>query len=417
MSMDQKSSRKTVLVVDDVPENIAIVVSVIKDSHKVQTALDGESALALVAGARNKPDLILLDIQMPRIDGFEVCQRLKSDPKTRDIPVVFLTSLSSHIDEARGLAVGAVDYIYKPFSPSIVKMRVATHLNLKESREQLEYQNRNLQEALDQLRQTQLELVRRERLASLGTLVAGVAHELNTPIGTCLTAATTMLDNARQLAAELTSDKVKRSSIESLLPRILQAGELLERNLNRTGQIVTDFQQLAVDHTGEQRRSFDLRKLVNERVEAHLLRFQGTEHRIVQDIPAGITMDSYPFPLGQALGILLTNAFVHGFSNRAPGTVRITAEIVTGDRVRLMIFDNGHGIPTENLPRIFDPFFTTRLGQGGSGIGLHTVYGITTRTLGGQISAISTPGAGATFTVEIPRVAPELASLEPSRNG
>jgi putative two-component system response regulator len=157
LGMSEDRKKKTILVVDDIAENIAIAANVLKDTYKVQTAINGERALDLVIGAQRKPDLILLDVQMPDMDGFEVCRRLKSNAKSRDIPVIFLTSLSDHLDEAHGFTVGAVDYIHKPFSPAIVKVRVATHINLKEARDQLELQNQTLEE---KVRRRTLEIAR-----------------------------------------------------------------------------------------------------------------------------------------------------------------------------------------------------------------------------------------------------------------
>ena len=155
--MNEGGNKKTILVVDDIAENIAIAANVLKDTFKVQTAINGERALNHVIGAKRKPDLILLDVQMPGMDGFEVCRRLKSNLESRDIPVIFLTSLSDHLDEAHGFTVGAVDYIHKPFSPAIVKMRVATHISLKEARDQLEQQNQTLEE---KVRMRTLEIAR-----------------------------------------------------------------------------------------------------------------------------------------------------------------------------------------------------------------------------------------------------------------
>ncbi|MBK9441863.1 MAG: two-component system response regulator [Comamonadaceae bacterium] len=176
MCMDNVGKKKTVLVVDDVPENIAIANSVLKDSYKVQTALDGATALDLVLGARRRPDLILLDIQMPGMDGYEVCRRLKNDPKSRSIPVIFLTALADQMDEARGFVAGAVDYIHKPFSPAIVRARVATHLSLKEAHDQLENQNQMLEEKVKD-RTAEIALVQGVTIGAMAALAEARDNE------------------------------------------------------------------------------------------------------------------------------------------------------------------------------------------------------------------------------------------------
>lgn len=203
--------RKTVLVVDDVPENIAIAISVLKSTYKVQTAIDGESALDLVIGARRKPDLILLDIQMPGIDGYEVCRRIKSDPQCSGIPVIFLTSLADHLDEARGFMVGAVDYIHKPFSPAIVQVRVATHLSLKDARDQLEDQNHLLEERVRE-RTREIALVQGVTIGAMASLAEARDNETGNHINRTqryIESLAHSLCKQPRFAAELTPDVIE----------------------------------------------------------------------------------------------------------------------------------------------------------------------------------------------------------------
>ncbi|WP_353065849.1 response regulator [Tunturibacter psychrotolerans] len=151
-------NQKTVLVVDDAPANIQIVNSILKDLYKIRIATNGSKALELVK-VMPLPDLILLDVVMPEMDGYEVCTRLKLDPETRDIPVIFLTGQTEVEDETKGFEVGAVDYIHKPFSPAVVKARVQTHLALRGIREQLAQQLRDIQKELETARQIQLSIL------------------------------------------------------------------------------------------------------------------------------------------------------------------------------------------------------------------------------------------------------------------
>ena len=156
--MNEADQRKTVLLVDDAPANIQVVTSILKDIYKIRVATNGAKALALAKDAP-LPDLVLLDVMMPEMDGYEVCTRLKADPETRDIPVIFLTGQTEIEDETRGFEVGAVDYIHKPFSPAVVKARVQTHLVLRGIREQLAQQLLTIQKELETARQIQMSIL------------------------------------------------------------------------------------------------------------------------------------------------------------------------------------------------------------------------------------------------------------------
>ena len=159
--MSDKGRKNTILLVDDSPENIDLLGDVLKQDYEIKVALSGEKALK-IAGSKNLPDIILLDIMMPGMDGYEVCRRLKSDAKTQDIPVIFVTSMSEVEDETKGLEVGAIDYITKPISPAIVKARVKNHLELKEAREYLKNQNEILELRVEERTREVLELQRVE---------------------------------------------------------------------------------------------------------------------------------------------------------------------------------------------------------------------------------------------------------------
>ncbi|MCU0841619.1 MAG: PAS domain S-box protein [Thiobacillaceae bacterium] len=267
--------------------------------------------------------------------------------------------------------------------------------------------NAQLKEALDTLQHAQDELVRSEKLASLGALVAGVAHELSTPLGNSLTVATTLAERTQQFTREVESGALRRSALNDYVRQSEQASQLLTRSLFQASELISHFKQVAVDQTSAQRRPFDLAEVVGEMALTLQPQFKKTTHQVELLIPAGIRMDSYPGPLGQVIGNLLTNALLHAFEGVEAGRVRIEAEPIGEGSVRMMVVDDGNGISAEHLSRIFDPFFTTRMGRGGSGLGLHIVYSIVTRMLGGRIFVTSHPGQGTQFTLELPLVAPE----------
>ena len=257
-----------------------------------------------------------------------------------------------------------------------------------------------LRHALEDLRETQSTLVRREKLAGLGAMVAGIAHELSTPLGNCVMLASTMRE---QMAAMRSAGRV-----DELVALLADALPVLERNLSRASRLIASFKQVSVDRTSERRRRFDLRTTVQETLDALSPTLGKTRHRVVLEVTEGLELDSYPGALSQVLTNLVGNAVTHGFEGRLEGgTIRIAAMATEGGMVSLSVSDDGRGIAAEHQDRLFDPFFTTRLGRGGSGLGLHLVYSLVTSVLGGSVGVESAPGAGARFTLRLPRVAPQ----------
>ncbi len=267
-----------------------------------------------------------------------------------------------------------------------------------------------LSTALDTLSLTQQELARRDKLAALGTLVAGVAHELNTPIGNSLVVATTMAEHANALEANM-ADGLRRSNLEGYLERAHEANDILVRNLHRAAALVASFKQLAVDHAASQRRIFSLSDLLAELALALRINIGQRPIDIALEVDPGLSMDSYPGPLSQVLGSLFDNCLIHAFEGKQAGTIGIGASARGDGLVAISVADNGAGIAPELTARVYDPFFTTRLGSGGSGLGLHVTHNIVTGVLGGRIELHSEVGAGSTFTLALPTVAPGFVTV------
>ncbi|MDT9001109.1 two-component regulator propeller domain-containing protein [Paucibacter sp. APW11] len=261
-------------------------------------------------------------------------------------------------------------------------------------------------EAYHRLKLTQTQLVAQEKLAALGALVAGVAHELNTPIGNSLLVASTLRDASEEFVQQARSGGLRRSELERYCDNASASSSLLLRSLSQAAELISSFKQLAVDQTSDQRRPFELRQLCEELALTFASRLRREEHRLELAIEPGIAMDSFPGPLGQVLGNLIMNALVHAFEGRKHGLLQLQGQRLGSDRVQISFRDDGRGIAAEHLGRIFDPFFTTKLGQGGSGLGLHISYTIVSSLLGGSIRVSSSPGQGACFTIELPLVAP-----------
>lgn len=260
--------------------------------------------------------------------------------------------------------------------------------------------------ALSNMQSAQEGLVQAEKMASLGRLVAGVAHELNTPIGNIVMVASTQQEVAQQLDQAVASGVLTRTALTSLAGRIDEGAGLMLNSARRAAELIQNFKQVAVDQTTDQLRDFDLARQIAEMLSviAHIL--AKTPIKLVQDLEPGITMRSYPGPLGQVITNLVMNAAKHGFNNTQPGTITVTCAR-DGERACITVMDDGVGIPPENVGKIFDPFFTTKLGQGGTGLGLHISHNMVYGPLGGRITVHSTPAVATRFTLHLPFTAPD----------
>ncbi|THF63679.1 PAS domain S-box protein [Pseudothauera nasutitermitis] len=265
--------------------------------------------------------------------------------------------------------------------------------------------NEELGAALAELQRAQEELLRAEKMAALGALVAGVAHELGTPLGNSLMAANTVADHTRALRRELEGG-LRRSTLDQYLADTESGTHIIERNLERASELVTSFRQVAVDQSSSQRRAFLLDEVVEEIALTLRPSFKHQPWTFETEVESGLRLDSYPGPLGQVIANLVTNATVHAFEGRADGTVKVSGRADGDGAVIIEVRDDGRGIPAEMQRRIFDPFFTTRMGQGGSGLGLHIVQNLVSNLLGGTVVVDSRPGGGTCMRVRIPREAP-----------
>ena len=261
--------------------------------------------------------------------------------------------------------------------------------------------------ALRHLRETQDSLIEAEKLAALGRMVAGIAHEVNSPVGISLTIATTLQQKASQFAAEAARGDLRRSSLNAFLDLVQDASVQLVNNLGRSAERIQSFKQVALDHSQSSRRSFDASALT-EQVLSHLDR-DTKPHAITLSFQCerDLMMDSYPGPFGQVLNHLVINAMTHAFPDGIDGTIDIRMAALGPDQVELRIADNGCGMAPEIKRLAFDPFFTTRRHFGAAGLGLHVVYTIVAERLGGRLSLESEPGQGTTVSLILPRAAPD----------
>ncbi|MBK1841130.1 PAS-domain containing protein [Azospirillum sp. YIM B02556] len=270
-----------------------------------------------------------------------------------------------------------------------------------------------LEHAYADLKETQASLVQAEKMASLALLVAGVAHEINTPIGIAFGCATHLSGRTAMLAEAFERGTMRKSDLAAYVATAGESSRLIEQNLTRAAELIQSFKRVAVDQTSEERRRFDLLAYLEEVVTSLGPTLRKSPHRVAVACSPGIVMDSFPGALSQVVTNLMMNALTHAFPADSRGHMVIDVDEAAEGEVEIRFADDGIGIAAENLPRVFEPFFTTRRGAGGSGLGLHIVFNLTTQSLGGRISVDSVPGDGTTFTLRIPKIAANPQSPHP----
>jgi C4-dicarboxylate-specific signal transduction histidine kinase len=270
----------------------------------------------------------------------------------------------------------------------------------------LDQSNRELHESLHELRAAQEQLVHAEKMAALGGLVAGVAHEINTPLGIGVTAASYLEQETKRLGVELEEKRLTAESLHRFRQSALESCQLILRNLMRADKLVKSFKQVAVDQSSEQRRRIDLLAYLQEIMSSLHPSLKRTQHVVDIQVPEGVTLETYPGALYQIIVNFVLNSLMHGFPGRNDGHITISAQR-NGEQVVLRYRDDGVGMPDEVRKKIFEPFFTTRRGEGGSGLGMHIVWNLATQLLKGTIVVESAPGAGTAFELRFPAVTPE----------
>lgn len=389
--------RQTILIVDDTLTHIQILGGILGEDYEVRFATGGREALDQIDRSPPTgplPDLILLDIIMPDLDGYEVCRRLKADPRTRDILVIFITVKDGEADEAEGLAVGAVDYITKPFGADIVKARVRTHLDLKRYRDELERRveertaelkgaNARLREEIEKTRLMQDHLIQTETLATTGRLAATVAHEVNTP----LQGITSLLDNLSYIRGETDG----ADEIIGLLKRAFaQIRDTVRRLHSLNLPIRLQKQPVSLNDTISETSA----------IIGGMSKKRGVRLQLALD-------PNLPRILGapQALTQIFLNLIANAIDAMPEGgTVTVTTAVEGADAVAT-VADTGPGLAEADLPHLFSPFFTREKPQG-MGIGLFVCRGIVADHRG-SLSAENTPDGGAVFTVRLPLPEPD----------
>lgn len=395
-----QSGMPVVLTIDDdqfVRESLA---NFLEDfGYTVLQAGDGLQGLELLTAHR--PDLILVDLRMPRMDGLQVLAKVQE--VAPEIPIMVVSGAGDIRDVVEALRRGAWDYLVKP----IQDMNILLHSvqNCLE-RARLQAQNReyqqSLEESLDKLHRTQKEMIHSAKMAALGDLVAGVAHEVNTPIGVSVTAASFLAERTRQIRELYQNGEMKRSDLEKYLSLAEESSASVLSNLERAAELVQSFKKVAADQSSEEKRAFEMKNYLEQILVSLRPQFKRTPHRVHMDCPEGLMLDSYPGAIMQIMTNLIMNSLIHGFADGLPGEIFVSVESA-GDNVVLAYRDTGVGMDQEQKERIYDPFYTTTRGSGGTGLGMNIVYNLVTQTLKGSILLETSPGQGAIFILTLPR--------------
>ncbi|WP_051293705.1 sensor histidine kinase [Pseudoduganella violaceinigra] len=495
-----------VLLVDDRQENLTALEALLEDMpqplHMVK-AMSGNDALR--QSLKHDFAVVLLDVQMPGMDGLETAELLRANPRTRHLPIIFVTAgLHDKVRQFQGYEMGAVDFLNKPIEPAVLRNKVAVlcelYAKVRERTQALHASEQRLRMVIDsaseafiatdshglvtdwnhaaealfgwrrdemlgqpaarvlppaqgggqrarhregrefdvelsqwqlpqsqppvfaalvrditqrkeaeaarscELRQALQQIVEQEKMVALGSIVAGVAHELNTPVGNLVLLASTLRDRVTELADNALAGKLTRSCLIQSTGECRDASEVLIRSADKARELIESFKNVAVDQTSQRRRRFDLHTCLQDSL-VTLGRMMRQAHVTgALQVPHGVQMDSYPGHLEQIFNNLIVNSILHGFEGRGGGKVSITAS-VAGDAVHLVYADDGVGIAPEVQARIFEPFFSTKIGAGGSGLGMYIVNNLVCGALNGSVSLSSVPGQGVRFEFTLPLVA------------
>ncbi|NQZ07402.1 MAG: hybrid sensor histidine kinase/response regulator [Algicola sp.] len=418
-----------ILVVDDEPNNHRVYERTLEPLNlQFVKAMSGQEAL--VFAFKYDFFLILMDVQMPCMDGFETASLLLDHPKTCHIPIIFITAFArDETYEFQGYANGAVDYLVKPINEEIVKSKVSIFLELYQERQELnrvceirakaeeelrvhkdqlevlvQQRTAALQNSINELTEAQAQLIRSEKMASLGRLVAGIAHELNTPIGICVTSASFLQGKMDALSKVFAEGGMRKKDLANFIDEGPQSTQIILSNLGRACELIDSFKLVAGDVSNDKVRPFKLHVCINRVLRSLAPQTARGEHKVSLEGDRELTIESYPGAISQIITNLVMNSIIHAFDDVVHGHIVIKA-VCEKDRVKLTYSDNGKGMGDESTRLIFEPFFTTRRGNGGkggsggTGLGMYIVYNLVTQTLHGDIMCTSEVGKGTEFVI------------------
>ncbi len=406
---------ETILCVDDDPTVLAALRALLGKlgpGHSIEIAENGAEALEIEEDLRQQGRslaVVISDFLMPDMRGDELLVRLhQANPQTITI---MLTGQSDFDGVKRAINhANLYRFLEKPFNSDDLLLTAKSACQAYEQQKELQRQNvelkglnSELEQMLERLKNQQDELAKSEAKATISTLVASVSHELGTPIGNSALMVSSLADIANQIQKMVDSGQIRREALNTFIHQVRDAGDLLQRNLQRANTLLQNLKQVAADQASEQRRTFDLHTALREVLATMAPSQRNKPYQVKLAIPPGISMDSRPGTLGQVVINLVNNAYLHAFEGRDHGVLTISAEPAhNANGVRLSFADDGVGIPAEHMTRLLEPFFSTKIGRGGTGLGLSIVDNLVRKSLAGKLHIASTPGVGTTFTIDLP---------------
>jgi signal transduction histidine kinase len=423
-----------VMIVDDSRTFRALFSSTLQqEGFRVVEAGTGEDALDEIK-RNGRPDAVILDIEMPGMGGFETCKQIRQLPDGNYIPVMISTGLEDYHSITKAFESGATDFVTKPMNWDLIGRRMHYMIRnnknliaLNDSRTEiletqekikglnaeleqrvisrtkmLEQTNNELRMTLKKVKEMQDHLVESEKMASLGTLVAGIAHEVNTPIGIAVTAVSHLEEKLDAIDKAIQQKALTQSQLINFLKASQEAVNLTKINLEHATELIKSFKQVSVDQASESYHEFLGKEYLGEIV--YSLQPVITKNSLQVNIscPEDLRIESYPGVLFQVLTILVMNSIQHGYKEGEGGEIIIDMQAQDGE-VTLSYADKGKGVSEENLKKIFDPFFTTKRSQGSAGLGLHIAYNQITKLLGGTIRCESQLNVGTQFIIRFPQ--------------
>lgn len=408
----------TILVTEDEDFTRSILAGILTEAgYRILEAANGREALACIEEG-GQIDLLLTDINMPVMSGIELIQIVRQ--KLGDFPVVVLTGnqdISIAIDAIKN---GAYDFLIKDEN---IEETVLISIRQVMEKEAIKRQNLQLLEHMAQKNQeleitlaalkvahkesqdSQEKMIHAEKMASLGRLVAGVAHEINTPVGIGVTAISNLLELTDAIIRSFENQTMKKSDLATFLSKVKNSCTLVMEHLMRTSDLIRSFKMVSADQTSLEKRRFNLKAYMENILISLHPKLKKTHIVVKVDCSPDIEMDSYPGALAQIVTNFIINSLMHAYTEKSEGVVDL--EICKKEENIIFVYrDDGHGIPEEHMGKIFDPFFTSKRGQGGTGLGLNIVFNTVTQKLGGTVHCTSQLGKGTEFTITMPSVAP-----------
>ncbi len=388
-----------------------------KDNYELHYASQGKEGVDLVIHSveNNNPfALAFVDMRMPPgWDGIETIEHMwKVDSS---IQVVICTAYSDYSWEDMTDRIGKTDKLLilkKPFDTAEVAQLASAltekwnllkkaSIKMSEIENIVEHRTKALQDSLKELKSTQNQLVQSEKMAALGNLVAGVAHEINTPLGVGITAASFLNEKTKDYVSKYNNGGLKRSDLEKYVNIASESSAMILTNLNRAADLVKSFKQVAVDQSTDERRKFNLKEYLDKLLFSLEPKFKRTKHTVTLNCPEDLVISSYPGIFSQIITNLMMNSLAHGFKEVDEG--KIDLDIYKEKNLIVLCYtDNGTGMDTDTLEKVFDPFFTTNRSSGGTGLGMHILYNLVTQSLSGHMECTSTPEKGVVFLIRIP---------------